>query len=90
MLFRSPRTAFVMRTATRFQVNLPARNVDCQDTPIDRFRLREPIKERVPVECLSAASRAGHVYFLDMQLFGRLRGPTAEDLMTRELTRTLR
>ncbi|MDR6220174.1 iron-siderophore ABC transporter substrate-binding protein [Deinococcus soli (ex Cha et al. 2016)] len=43
-----------------------------------------PFAQRLP------ASRAGHVYFLDIQLFGRLRGPIAEDLMTRELTRTLR
>lgn len=37
-----------------------------------------------------SASRAGHVYFLDIQLFGRLRGPIAEELMLRELGRQLR
>lgn len=33
------------------------------------------------------ASKAGRVYFLDIQLFGRLRGPIAEELMLRELER---
>lgn len=33
------------------------------------------------------ASKAGQVYFLDIQLFGRLRGTIAEELMLRELER---
>lgn len=37
-----------------------------------------------------SASKAGHVYFLDIQLFGRLRGPIAEELMVRELGRQLK
>ena len=36
------------------------------------------------------ASKAGHVYFLDVQLFSRIRGPQAEELMGRELLRQLR
>ena len=37
-----------------------------------------------------SASKAGHVYFLDIQLFGRIRGPIAEELMVRELGRQLK
>ena len=33
------------------------------------------------------ASRSGRVYVLDAQLFSRLRGPIAEELMVRELQR---
>ncbi len=36
------------------------------------------------------ASRQGHVYFLDVQLFSRIRGPIAEELMVQELLRQLR
>lgn len=37
-----------------------------------------------------SASKAGHVYFLDVQLFSRIRGPIAEELMVRELGRQLK
>lgn len=36
------------------------------------------------------AARKGQVYFLDIQLFGRIRGPIAEELMVRELARQLK
>lgn len=36
------------------------------------------------------ASKEGRVYFLDVQLFSRIRGPIAEELMLQELQRTLK
>lgn len=46
--------------------------------------------EQNPIAQRLKATKEGHVYFLDVQLMSRIRGPIAEELIARELLRQLK